>query len=278
LILLIAVVIESAGNQTLIPYSTFLNQLEADNVASVTFQGTEINGYLKRPLDSTQPDTFSSRVPDFGDPTLIQELRKHQVTINVTSAFAWTSLFTHLPWPMLLILGVAVICGLVRLLRGGKIQSTSSMHPTHGMMGLVSGLFAKQQQGASPAEYDSVAAPDRPANPGVVTVEVAYLNHPPVRPVLSEVDKLLASYGDRVSVTHYDFDTPEGEAFAKAKELTEHTPLAIFANGSMQFDVNGRTVKYYRFPQGKGPRVMMNGNWTLQDLEQTLDEATSKSS
>ena len=116
------------------------------------------------------------------------------------------------------------------------------------------------------------------AKPGTVTVEVAYLNHPPLRPVLAEVDKLLANYGDRVSVTRYDFDTPEGAAFAKAKGLTGHTPLAIFVNGSMQFTLNGRTVKFYSFPQGQGTGMVPDGGWTMQDLQQVLDEATSKSS
>ena len=117
-----------------------------------------------------------------------------------------------------------------------------------------------------------------PVKPGAVTVEVAYLNHPPLWPVLTELDKLLANYGDRVSVTRYDFDTPEGEAFAKAKGLTGHTPLAIFVNGSMQFTLNGRTVKFYSFPQGQGTGMVPEGGWTMQDLQQVLDEATSKAS
>ena len=58
------------GRQTgPMPYSTFLDQLEAGNVASVTFQGTEIDGRLKRPLDvrlqrhSTQmPSEAASRI------------------------------------------------------------------------------------------------------------------------------------------------------------------------------------------------------------------------
>lgn len=273
LIVVIVVVIERAGNRGLIPYSTFLDQLEAGNVASVTFQGTEINGLLKHPLDSTPLDTFSSRLPDFGDPTLIQELRKQNVLINVTSASEWTSLFTHLPWPILLFLAVVVLGGLVSLLRGGKVQSTAPMPPMHAMMGLVSGLFAKPQQGTIPHPPHSA-----PAKEGAATVEMAFHNHPPMRRVLADVDALLASYGDRVSVTRYDFDTPEGEAFANTKELTEHTPLALFVNGSMQFVINGRTIKFYSFPQGQGRGMMAAGNWTIQDLQHVLDEATSRAS
>jgi hypothetical protein len=115
------------------------------------------------------------------------------------------------------------------------------------------------------------------AKPGAAIVEIAYLNHPPVRPVLAEVDKLLATYGDRVSVTHYDFDTPEGQTFAKAKGLIEHTPVAIFVNGSMEFKLSGRSVKFYSFPQGQGTGMVPEGAWSVADLQAVLDQATAKS-
>jgi len=120
--------------------------------------------------------------------------------------------------------------------------------------------------------------PGRPTvPPGVVAVEVVYLNHPPVRPVLAEVDNLLTAYGEQVNVARYDFDTPEGEAFAKARKLTEHTPLAIFINGSMEFRVNGRAVKFYSFPQGQGTGIVPDGAWTVEDLRQVLDQVTKGS-
>jgi hypothetical protein len=124
-----------------------------------------------------------------------------------------------------------------------------------------------------------VAAPKAPASrPGVAVVEIGYLNHPPVRGVLTDVNKLLASYGGRVSVSWHNFDTDDGNAFAKAKGLTEHTPVAIFINGSMQFTLNGRTVKFYSFPQEQGTGMVLDGDWTMEDLRQVLDEATGKSS
>jgi len=118
-------------------------------------------------------------------------------------------------------------------------------------------------------------APD--VKPGTVVVEVIYLNHPPVRPVLTAVDTLLANYGERVSVARYDLDTPEGADLAKAKGLTEHTPLAIFINGSMDFTVGGRAVQFYSFPQGQGTGMVAEGVWTIEDLQDVLDEATSQS-
>lgn len=157
LVLAIGVAMKETGKSAPIPYSSFLDQLEAGNVASVTFQGMEIEGRFKKPVDSApsggtaQRDTFTSRVPDFGDPTLIPELRQQHVVIDVISSSLWTSLLRGVPWPMLIFLGAIIVAGLMRLVRGGKVGSASamSMPPMHGMMGLVSGLFGKQQQGES---------------------------------------------------------------------------------------------------------------------------------
>jgi hypothetical protein len=158
-LLLIAIGIEmkTAGIVAPTPYSAFLDQLEAGKVASVTFQGTEIQGRFKRSPDSAQRDTFSTRLPDFGDPLLIPELRKQHVAINVSAPSPWTSVLTRLPWPMLIFLCVVLLAGLVRLVRGGKVQSESGapMHPMHDIVGLVSGLFAKPHQVESPPEQES---------------------------------------------------------------------------------------------------------------------------
>ena len=158
-LLFIAVGIEmkTAGRVAPTSYSAFLDQLEAGNVASVTFQGTEIEGRVKRPTGSAQRDTFRTRVPDFGDPALIPELRKQHVAINVSAPSPWTSVVARIPWPMLVFLGVLLVAGLVRVLRGGKAQSESAapMYPMHGMMGLVSRLFANPHQVESPPEHES---------------------------------------------------------------------------------------------------------------------------
>jgi len=157
-ILLVVVILAEAVKPAPMSYSAFLDQFEAGNVASITFQGTEIDGRFKHAVDSAIPtgtaqrDTFSSRVQDVGDPTLIPALRKEQVSIDVTAPSLWTSLLGNLPWPMLLILGAILVAGLVRLVRGRKTPSGSamSMPPMPGMMGLVSGLVGKQQQAAPP--------------------------------------------------------------------------------------------------------------------------------
>lgn len=112
--------------------------------------------------------------------------------------------------------------------------------------------------------------------PGVVAVDIVFLNHPPVRDVLTQVDPVLAAYGAKVSVTRYDFDTPEGAAFAEKKGLTGHSPLAIFVNGAQTFDVDGRTVTFESFPQGAGTGVVPDGAWTVADLDSVLQSLVQK--
>jgi len=152
---LLFVVMKEAGRPAPMPYGAFLDQLEAGNVASATFDGTQIDGRLKHalngglPTGTAQRDSYRSRVPDFGDPALIPELRRQHVAIDVASPSQWTSLFSHLPWPLLAFLGVALIAAAVRIVRGPKAGSGSamSMRPGGGIIGLVSGLFGKKREG-----------------------------------------------------------------------------------------------------------------------------------
>lgn len=149
LLIIVGIEIETAGRAAPMPYGAFLNQLEAGNVASVTFQGTEIRGRFKPPLKDTQQDAFSTRVPDFGDPALIPELRKQHVAIDVSAPSPWTSVLARVPWPMLVLLGAVLIAGLIRLVRGGKARTgPAASMPAHGIMGLISGLFAKRDDQA----------------------------------------------------------------------------------------------------------------------------------
>ena len=109
---------------------------------------------------------------------------------------------------------------------------------------------------------------------GPVRVEIISLDHAPIRPAVQEAMDVAAEYGDKMTVKSYKFDTPEGAAFAEEHGLTEHTPIAIFVNGEIEFEVNGRTVKFYSFPQGAGTGMVAEGVWTLDDLRAVLDQET----
>jgi hypothetical protein len=111
----------------------------------------------------------------------------------------------------------------------------------------------------------------------VTTVEVIYLDHGPVRSVLTDINQLLEGYGEQVRVIRYDFNTPEGEAFAQSHDLSGHSPLVIFVNDSMDFTLGDRAIEFYSFPQGRGTGVVPDGAWTIDDLQQVLDQAVKKS-
>ncbi|OGP55264.1 MAG: hypothetical protein A2162_08520 [Deltaproteobacteria bacterium RBG_13_52_11b] len=115
-----------------------------------------------------------------------------------------------------------------------------------------------------------------PSASGVPKVEIALLNHPPVINALTEVDKLLVSYGDKIEVIRYDLETDQGAAFAKSKRLTSHFPIAIFINGASDIKLKNRTVKFFSFPQGTGTFMVTSGSWTVDDLRQAIDQSLSR--
>lgn len=116
----------------------------------------------------------------------------------------------------------------------------------------------------------NAGAPVVPVPSGTATVEIIYLNHPPVIPIIGQVDAVLKTYRDKVKVTKYDFDTPEGAAFAQKMGIMGHDPLAIFVNGSQSFKMDGRTVTFNSFPQGGGTGMVPPGAWTVADLDAVL--------
>ena len=152
---LLFVAVKETGRPAAMPYGALLDQVEAGNVASMTFDGTEVDGRFKHPLrdglptGTSQRDSFRSRVPDFGDPALIPELRKEHVAIDVRSPSQWASLLTRLPWPMLAFVALILVVALVRIVRGPTAGSGPAvpMRPGGGMIGLVSGLFGKKREG-----------------------------------------------------------------------------------------------------------------------------------
>ena len=110
---------------------------------------------------------------------------------------------------------------------------------------------------------------------GPVQVEIISLDHAPIRPAVQEVLDVAAEYGGKVTVQSYNFDTPEGVAFAEEHGLTEHTPIAVFVDGEMKSEMDGRTVKFYSFPQGDGTGMVAEGVWTMDDLRAVLDQKTN---
>jgi ATP-dependent Zn protease len=145
-------VVEQTNQPAAISYGAFLDQLEASNIASVDFRGTEIDGRFKQASNGQAQNAFRTRVPDFGDPGLITALRHHQVTIDVASSTSWLRLLAGVPLPMLFFVGALLVVGIVRLVRGRKGGGNQPvpMHPMQGMIALVSGLFSRQEASTEP--------------------------------------------------------------------------------------------------------------------------------
>jgi hypothetical protein len=158
-------------------------------------------------------------------------------------------------------------------MKPNKIRLRWVQHSLVGLLFAVLAFTLAACQGAA----SSAASTKSGGTTNGVKVEVVYLNHPPVRPILDQINQVLAGYGDKVLVTRYDFDTPEGGAFAKKNGLTGHLPLAIFIDGSESFDLSGRKVKFESFPQGGGMMGMVpDGAWSINDLDAVLKTKVGK--
>ncbi len=95
-----------------ISYSQFKQQIQDNNVSSVTVQGERIQGEFKRQYQPQEKGKqkgsyaeFTTVMPSFEDPDLMAVLEKHQVTINAEKqAGSWWSslLIMLLPWILIL--------------------------------------------------------------------------------------------------------------------------------------------------------------------------------
>jgi len=112
-----------------------------------------------------------------------------------------------------------------------------------------------------------------PAQP--VSVEILYMNHGPLLSTLRGIRELCNGYGKAVTVSWYDYESPEGEKFMARKGVRQHIPLIVWIDGKPTVKVNGKEVQFVGFPTGSGP-LSFQGKWTLDDLRGALDQATGK--
>ncbi|MFF6785545.1 hypothetical protein [Streptomyces sp. NPDC012510] len=98
-----------------------------------------------------------------------------------------------------------------------------------------------------------------------VDVDLVYLNHPPVQPVLKDIEEVLAGYEGKVSVSRYDADTPAGKEFTDEHDLTGHVAIAVVIDGKVSFK---------GFPAGEAPVKSAEGDWEIEDLDAALRQRT----
>ncbi len=108
-----------------------------------------------------------------------------------------------------------------------------------------------------------------------VRVDVLYMNHGPLLDSLEQIKKVFSQYGNKITVSWYDFETKEGEQFMGKKGINQHVPLVIWLDGKFTVLVNGKEIKFVGFPTGSGP-AFFQGKWTMNDLRQALNQITNK--
>lgn len=106
-------------------------------------------------------------------------------------------------------------------------------------------------------------------------VEVLYMNHGPLMDTLDKMKGVFSNYGDKISVSWYDFESKEGEDFKAEKGITRHVPLVIWIDGHEVVKLGQKQIRFVGFPTGAGP-AFFQGKWTIDDLKAVLDQATTK--
>jgi hypothetical protein len=106
-------------------------------------------------------------------------------------------------------------------------------------------------------------------------VDVLYMNHGPLMDTLSKIRSVFASYGNKIHVSWYDFESKEGEDFKAKKGINQHVPLIVWIDGNEVVKLGQKQVKFVGFPTGAGP-AFFQGEWTIDDLRAALDEVTAK--
>lgn len=105
-------------------------------------------------------------------------------------------------------------------------------------------------------------------------VEVLYMNHGPLMDTLDRMKGVFSSYGEKISVSWYDFDSKKGEDFMAKKGINQHVPLVIWIDGNAVVKLGQKQIKFVGFPTGAGP-AFFQGKWTIDDLKAVLDQATT---
>jgi hypothetical protein len=106
-------------------------------------------------------------------------------------------------------------------------------------------------------------------------VEVLYMNHGPLMDTLDKMKSVFSSYGDRISVSWYDFESKQGEDFRTKKGINQHMPLVIWIDGDTAVKLGSRQIRFAGFPTGAGPEFFQ-GKWTIDDLKAALDQVTAE--
>ena len=147
---LISTIFMSGPSRITVPYTTFMQQVNADNVGDVTTQGNSIQGDFKKSVSSngSSGTAFQTVRPDFAKDDLLAVLTQHNVTVTAQAPGTQSLLVT-----LLISFGPAV------LLIAGFLYL--SRRATAGGAGGILGAFGRSQARLyNPQEGDRVTFND----------------------------------------------------------------------------------------------------------------------
>ena len=106
-------------------------------------------------------------------------------------------------------------------------------------------------------------------------IDVLYMNHGPLMDTLNKMKGIFSSYGNRLTISWYDFDSEQGAQFMAKKGVKQHIPLVVWIDDSSVVTMGAKKVQFAGFPTGSGP-PSFQGKWTLDDLKEALDQTLGK--
>jgi len=101
----------------------------------------------------------------------------------------------------------------------------------------------------------------------VLVVEILYMNHGPVQPVLKKMRSEFIQFENEVEFKWYDFE--KDIEFKNKKGIDSHIPLIIWINDSNIAEIDGAQVKFAGFPKNDGPKFA-RGTWEISQLVEAI--------
>lgn len=126
-------------------------------------------------------------------------------------------------------------------------------------------LFCVNSCGKSEEKNETITNNQIPA------VEILYMNHGPVQPVLKKMRLEFAQFENKVKFKWYDFE--KDIEFKTKKGIDSHIPLVIWINNSNTVELNGVKVKFSGFPKNDGP-TFARGKWEIFQLIEAIKKVT----
>jgi len=98
-------------------------------------------------------------------------------------------------------------------------------------------------------------------------VEILYMNHGPVQPVLKKMRSEFVQFENEVEFKWYDFE--KDIEFKSKKGVDAHIPIIVWINDSNIVEIDGTKVKFAGFPKNDGP-TFARGQWEISQLIETI--------